>query len=269
MLDSSQCRPSGGYHTVLAALAAGIERSAARLQLQTIVRGLRWEGGAVELEGLSLGAPWRARGRKAILTVPIGVLQAPPDAPGAIRFSPPIEAKAPALDKLLAGSVVKVAFRFGRPIWEESDHGRYADASFFHAPGRLFPTFWTTRPARTALLTGWVGGPAAARLSAFGEEEIIREALECVRSLFGAGGSGEPQAAYLHNWDRDPFARGAYSYLAVGGERAREMLAAPLEGTLFFAGEATDTTGDATTVTGALRSGERAAREAHRHLNQR
>lgn len=268
MLDSSQCRPADGYHTVLVTLAAGLERSAARLQLQTLVRGLRWEAGAVEVEGLRLGAPWRARARKVILTVPIGVLQAP-DAPGAIRFSPPLAAKAPALEKLIAGSVVKVALRFGRPFWEESDHGRYAGASFFHAPGRLFPTFWTTRPQRTPLITAWVGGPSAARLGALGEEQIIREALECVRSLFGAGagGSCEPQAAYLHNWDRDPLARGAYSYVAVGGERAREMLAAPLEGTLFFAGEATDTTGDATTVTGALRSGERAAREAHRHLS--
>jgi monoamine oxidase len=44
------------------------------------------------------------------------------------------------------------------------------------------------------------------------------------------------------------------------------VLAAPLEGTLFFAGEATDTTGEATTVTGALRSGARAALEVGQHL---
>ena len=37
--------------------------------------------------------------------------------------------------------------------------------------------------------------------------------------------------------------------------------AAPVEGTLFFAGEATDTEGEAATVTGALQSGERAANE--------
>jgi monoamine oxidase len=45
-------------------------------------------------------------------------------------------------------------------------------------------------------------------------------------------------------------------------------LAKPLNGTLFFAGEATDTTGEATTVTGALRSGMRAALEVERHLEQ-
>jgi monoamine oxidase len=44
------------------------------------------------------------------------------------------------------------------------------------------------------------------------------------------------------------------------------MLAAPLEDTLFFAGEATDTEDEAATVTGALQSGERAAREVTERL---
>jgi monoamine oxidase len=79
----------------------------------------------------------------------------------------------------------------------------------------------------------------------------------------------ELEATYVHNWQRDPFARGAYSYVAVGGIRARELLAAPLGGTLYFAGEATDTTGDAATVTGALRSGARAAVEVSRQLERR
>jgi monoamine oxidase len=46
------------------------------------------------------------------------------------------------------------------------------------------------------------------------------------------------------------------------------MFAAPLEGTLFFGGEATDTTGEAATVTGALRSGARAALEVIGHLDE-
>ena len=66
--------------------------------------------------------------------------------------------------------------------------------------------------------------------------------------------------ASLHNWQTDPYARGAYSYALVDGEGAREKLSEPLARTLFFAGEATDTE-EAGTVAGALRSGERAARE--------
>jgi hypothetical protein len=41
----------------------------------------------------------------------------------------------------------------------------------------------------------------------------------------------------------------------------RGTLAEPLAATLFFAGEATDTHGEAVTVAGALHSGRRAAHE--------
>ena len=64
----------------------------------------------------------------------------------------------------------------------------------------------------------------------------------------------------LHDWQGDRFARGAYSYVAVGGGTARQWLASPLEDTLFFAGEATHQD-EAATVSGALQSGERAADE--------
>ena len=84
--------------------------------------------------------------------------------------------------------------------------------------------------------------------------------------FFGGNDAPEPQAAYVHNWARDPYSRGAYSYVGVGGGDARAVLATPLAGTLFFAGEATDTTGDPATVTGALRSGARAAEEVSQHL---
>ncbi|HET6491911.1 MAG TPA: FAD-dependent oxidoreductase, partial [Burkholderiales bacterium] len=67
---------------------------------------------------------------------------------------------------------------------------------------------------------------------------------------------------YLHDWQHDLFARGAYSYVTVGGDHARETLAANLKDTLYFAGEATDLEGEAGTVAGALQSGRRAAREA-------
>ena len=50
---------------------------------------------------------------------------------------------------------------------------------------------------------------------------------------------------------------------------ARQVLATPVGGTLFFAGEATDTTGEPATVTGALRSGARAALEVSRHFEER
>ncbi len=67
--------------------------------------------------------------------------------------------------------------------------------------------------------------------------------------------------AHVHDSLSDPFSRGAYSYDTVGAALARARLAKPIDKTLFFAGEATDTSGQASTVAGALASGQRAARE--------
>jgi monoamine oxidase len=107
-----------------------------------------------------------------------------------------------------------------------------------------------------------VGGPRAKSLASASRAELVRQGLDTIEALFGkhVDAQSELDAAYVHDWQGDPFARGAYSYVAVGGGGAREELAAPVDGTLFFAGEATDAEEPAT-VTGALQSGERAARE--------
>lgn len=64
----------------------------------------------------------------------------------------------------------------------------------------------------------------------------------------------------MHDWQHDPFSRGAYSCVAVGGETAPQRLARPVQGTLFFAGKAAaDEMG---TVSGAIESGLAAARKA-------
>ncbi len=126
-----------------------------------------------------------------------------------------------------------------------------------------FRTFWTSLPDRTCWLTAWMAGPRAALLSVETDDVIVARAVESLRSLF----HGQVNVASLlketrfHNWERDPCARGAYSYVCVGGTGARQDLAEPIDRTLFFAGEATDATGEATTVAGAIISGERAADE--------
>ena len=263
MLDSPQFRPLGGYSSVLAALAGAVDRERIRLQLQTVVREVRWKRGSVEIDAIFLDQPFSVQAACAIVTLPLGVLQAPAEASGAVRFVPALDAKQNALQGLVSGPVLKLSLRFRRAFWEELDGGRYEDASFFHSAATVFRTFWTSLPLRAPLLTAWIAGPKAARLSTSAMPDIVRQALESLSTVFGGRPPSEfeLEAAYLHNWQTDPFARGAYSYMAVGGGDARRMLAEPLEDTLFFAGEATDTEDEAATVTGALQSGERAARE--------
>ena len=262
MLDAGQFRPSGGYSSVLSALSGALERRHVRLQLHTVVQSVNWSHATAEVEAQFLGKPFHAAARACLVTLPLGVLQA-----GTVRFTPPLSGKhAAALEGLASGPVLKVVLRFRTAFWQELENGRYRDAGFFHAPELTFPTFWTARPVRAPLLNAWVGGPRAARLAERPVSDVMRAAADDVQALFG-GHDGELEAAYVHDWSTDPFSRGAYSYVKVGGQHARRDLAAPIHDTLFFAGEATDAEGG--TVTGALNSGTRAARAVHKSLQSR
>jgi len=259
--DAPTFRPAGGYASLLHALASSLDAKRVHVRLGAAVREVQWKRGKVTIAATRHGRDHEVIARKAIVTLPLGVLQLPPQAPNAVRFAPALTAKQKALAGLASGPVIKVLLRFRKPFWEELDDGRYANAAFFHAPRVAFPTFWTTLPLRTPLLTAWSAGPSAARLAGAHRDEIVRTALACVTKLFSDDERclADFEAAYLHDWQADPFACGAYSYLVAGGGNAREALARPLAGTLFFAGEAAETGGESGTVAGALESGKRAA----------
>ena len=262
-MDAPQFRPLGGYGPLLAALAVELRGSRVALQLHTVVRHVQWQHGCVEIQGTWHGRGFTARAKRAIITLPLGVLQCPARAPGAVRFTPPLTAKRDALHHLAPGPVIKVLLRFRTAFWEELEHHRYRDGAFFHDPTAAFPTVWTALPVRTPLLAAWAAGPYAQQLAGLPTPALLTHAPDSVRAIF-LGHSGIEQAlasAWVHDWQRDPFARGAYSYVCVHGGQARHTLAEPLAATLSFAGEATDTHGEAGTVAGALQSGRRAARE--------
>ncbi|MGH8150546.1 MAG: flavin monoamine oxidase family protein, partial [Steroidobacteraceae bacterium] len=261
-LDGGQFRPAGGYGALLVQAARSLDGAGAYLRLQTRVESVDWTGGEVKITASSPAGPLRMAARRALVTFPVSVLQLPPHAPGAVRFNPPLEEKAVALAGVALGPVIKVVLRFRRAFWEGTGDGRFEHAGFLHSPQGVFPTVWTSLPARVPFLTAWMGGPRAARLQGAGTPELIRSALDSVRTLFGTGREldSELSAAYVHDWQQDPHARGAYSYLTVGGIGAPDGLARPLAGRLFFAGEATSSA-DPGTVEAALQSGRRAAGE--------
>ncbi len=237
----SQPRPQGGYGTVLHWLGNAVIASGARLHLGTEVKRVRWKRHRATVDGI--------RAPRVIVTLPLGVLQR-----GPLRFPQ----KRSALRKLASGPVIRVALRFDTPFWEKRARG----VAFFHSPAAPFPTFWTPLPMQAPLLTAWAGGPKAARLTGASQARLVDAALASVESVFRDARS-QLAAAYVQDWMHDPHSRGGYSYVLVGGEGAREELATPLDDTIFFAGEATDSE-EAGTVAGALRSGIRAARQAMR-----
>src|SRR6185437_6343151 len=179
-------RPAGGYGRLLETLADSVRSAGVRLRINTVVQAVSWKEDEVIVDASAERAPYRVRARRAVATLPVGVLQAAPGQPGAVRFSPGLESKQNALDHLIMGPVLRVVLTFREPFWETIAAGRYRDVAFFHAPGLEIPTFWTALPDRVPILTAWTGGPSAARLSEADDAEIVQAAVRGAEMLFGA-----------------------------------------------------------------------------------
>jgi monoamine oxidase len=200
-------------------------------------------------------------GRRVIVTLPLGVLQA-----GVVRFEPaPTEIMRHA-GRLRMGAVVRVILVFQSRFWCEDAQLRRL--SFLFTPQEVPATWWTPMPHGGAMLTGWVGGPGASRLldtvRASDPYALLRE---CTGVLSKAFGISEAEIGrrligwHWHDWSADECSLGAYSYVPAGAIDAPDNLTLPAAETLYFAGEHTDTVGDWGTVHGALRSGLRAAEQ--------
>jgi monoamine oxidase len=116
------------------------------------------------------------------------------------------------------------------------------------------------------MLVGWVAGRRADRFAARHRDGDARvhAALHGLARAVGVSAGAVTAAveeAHVFDWGADPWARGGYSFIPVGGLDAPAALATPVDGRLFFAGEATDTIGDPGTVHGAMTTGARAAAE--------
>ena len=260
--DAPTFRPGRGFSALVEGMRLALPPDRVRLWCGTVVQTLRWRRGRVTLEATRFGEPVRVEAPRALVTVPLGVLQQPDGAPGALRFEPPLASKRAALARLKAGPVLKLVLHFARPFWETVDDGRLCNAAFFFAPEAPFPTFWTGLPVRHATLTAWSAGPAAAALAGRDGAALLDPALASLASIFGRRRALAQalEACAVHDWQADPCARGAYGYVLARGRGARKALAEPVEDTLFFAGEACDVEGEAGTVGGALNAGRRAAR---------
>lgn len=271
-VDFASSRPVGGYRPIVEHLRTACDAAGVRTHLSSLVRRISWRRGAVTVDARDeRGDVQTFHAPTAIVTLPVGVLHCVAGEPGAVVFDPVLpNAKRTALQSIRMGPARRVTLQFRTPFWERINDGRYRGGAFFRCAGRPFPTFWTQVAERNTSVVGWAGGPAANALDGMGEEELIALALEGFGTLLGAPAIAqrEFEAGVTHDWSRDPFSRGAYSYIAVGGGNARALLAASVDETLFFAGEATSGDGEGGTVNGALETGARAAREAASALHE-
>ena len=266
-VDSSRSfRFTQGYGSLLRVFEDALPPALVGIRLNSVVRAVRWAAQDVRVEAQTQNGIVEFSAPRAIITLPLGVLQASPDAPGAVRFEPALEQKASALRLLYMGQTIRISLVFSERWWEKivargAEPGTLRGMSFVFSHLEWFPTWWASS---VATLTGWAASRRGERLNGKSGEFIKNKALESLSAIFDIPRQtleGMLQSWHVHDWQSDPYARGAYSYVGVGGESAQAELAAPVAGTLFFAGEATNIEGQHGTVHGAIATGERAAME--------
>ena len=276
-------RVIGGYDLVTQRLHDEAVAAGCIFRLNTVVKEISWNSRGVEatcVSGDSSGGyPQTFAASRLLITLPLGVLQSSSDEFGSVSFVPELpEEKRNAIRGLAMGHVVHVTLRFSERFWEGL-HARgpfagedLSQLGFVHCPEAPLPTWWSLLHIRAPVLVGWIGGTNAERLmglcgkpvaTGLPHDSLLKEALKSLHMIFGISESRLRKllvSTHAHDWNSDPFSRGAYAYLPVNGLEAQQTLATPVDNVLFFAGEAMSI-GHVGTVHGAIETGQRAAKE--------
>ncbi len=187
---------------------------------------------------------------RAIVTLPTAVL-----AGAEALFFPALPDKIEAARGLPLGLADKLFIALSRA--EEFE----PNSRVFAHTDRVATASYQIRPFGRPMIEAYFGGSHAAALEAGGEHAFFDFAVAELTSLCGNGFAARLRPIAMHRWGVDPFAQGSYSYALPGQADARAGLAAPVDGRLFFAGEACSK-GDFSTAHGGWFTGTAAADQA-------
>lgn len=255
-------RPVGGYGPLLAWLARELRAAGGTLHLQTVVREVRWQPGQVTVV---CEQDRQYHAAQLVLTVPLGVWQAPAGQPGYLRLTPELPRHRAAAQALGFGAVIKILLEFREPFWQQPGPALahpMPDLEFLFTDAPI-PTWWTQLPATRPLLTGWLAGPAAAAQRTTSDTHLLAQAIDSLAYAFGTDPAfirAQLIAHRIFNWGADPFALGAYAYATVEAPAVLAVFRQPVANTLFFAGEALYAGPAMGTIEAAFQSGQQVAR---------
>lgn len=184
---------------------------------------------------------------KVLITVPITVLQS-----SDIQFNPilPIN-KTIAFSKIGMGPGMKVFLKFSSKFFADNIYGGTVCAAYFNDDiGKVTNDF---------VLIAFVMGNQAATLSALPNDAAVVSALLAELDLMYNGlATSNFLDAFVQDYSKNPFIRGAYSYSKIGiEETSRTTASQSIDNKLFFAGEAMNLNGHHQTVHGAVETGFR------------
>lgn len=227
------------------AAIAGLAPSGVRIVHDCPVSLLRHDGPRLTLE-TSRGV---VQARAAVVCVSTAVLAA-----GGLRILPELPAKLAAAEGLPLGLADKVFLRLDEP------EAFPVEAMVYGASDRTATGSYHLRPLGRPIIEAFFGGTHARALEASGSDAAAAFAIEELVGVYGSGLRSRVSVLARTAWAADPWARGSYSHALPGRAGDRAVLAAPVDGRLFFAGEACSAHAFST-AHGAWETGERAARE--------
>lgn len=195
------------------------------------------------------------RTRAVIVTASTNMLAAE-----SIRFDPPLPRKVEAAGKLPLGLANKV-FLSVRDAGDLPVDMRAMGASSQTATGS-----YHIRPFGLPVIEAYYGGQLARDLEQAGAAAMLAFAGDELVRSFGAGFRLRLSLAVASSWAAAPHVGGSYSFARPGAADERAVLAAPVDGRLFFAGEACSAS-RASTAHGAYETGIAAAASVLEHFS--
>lgn len=187
--------------------------------------------------------------RAAIVTLPSDII-----ARSVGLFRPALDDKITAAQDLPLGLADKLFLEL------ENAEEFEPDSRAFGSVGRTATAAYHLRPFGRPLIEAYFGGSCALELEREGEAGFLAFARDELCGLFGSKFKSRIKGLPMHRWGSDPFALGSYSFARPGKSDSRSRLAAPIDGKLFFAGEACSKH-YYSTAHGAYRTGVAAAEE--------
>jgi monoamine oxidase len=210
-------RVSDGYGTAIAAHGDGVP-----VMLDCPVTRIDHSGKRLKIET----AKGAIAADYAIVTLPTPALA------DEALFSPALPDKAAAAAGLPLGLADKLFMKVDAADEFEKD------SRLFGHTDRTGTGTYHMRPFGRPLIEAYFGGSHAQTLETQGEDAFFDFAVSELTGAFGSDFARRIKPVRVHGWASDPFARGSYSYAMPGKADCRAALAAPVDGRLFFAGEA-------------------------------
>ncbi len=195
------------------------------------------------------------RGRRLRLETPVGTIDVdravvcvPTAQLAGIAFDPPLPAKTEAAAALPLGLADKVFLAVDTPEWP-------ADSHLLGNPHRSCTGSYRLSPFGLPIIEAFMGGDCAEALE---EGSATAFAIDELAALLGSEWRRRLTPLAATRWRHVPHIGGSYSHARVGHATARQRLAEPVDGRLFFAGEACSAR-DFSTAHGAYQTGFAAA----------